>query len=231
METLTEHLGVIVLATGALGTAAFGIVETLKTSKYIGEAGFQKIRDGLGRQIWESLAGAYGKDFEVLLRAQYRGDRNELAAVLRRGVRIGLSPENAVPIARFLGWSDPDSLTRAAKEAAKPLDDEEKMDDDAHRALGRFELAIDARIDAAMAVAKSEYVARARIVASVFAVALALVAGIALAFESDRAIRWDDYGLFFGAVVVGLAAIPLAPIAKDVASALQSASVALRRRR
>ena len=88
-----ENLGTIVLATGALGTAAFGIVEALKWTR-LGEAGFRAILKVLG-PIIELLRTAYGPDFQNLLRAQYRGDQRDLTRVIRQGVRVGLTAANA----------------------------------------------------------------------------------------------------------------------------------------
>ena len=83
--------------------------------------------------------------------------------------------------------------------------------------LGRFELAVDTRVDAALTLAQSHYVGATRITASVFALLIALAVGIYLG---------GDY--IFQAILVGIAAVPLAPIAKDLAAALQSASKAIR---
>ena len=208
---MVENLVEIVLATGALGTAAFGIVETLKWTP-VGAFGFKSIPKVLG-PIWEVLGVAYGKDFESLLRYQYKGERDALARTLRQGVRIGLKADNAPGLADHLGMVDKEQLRQAAQEA----EGGEDLSDELRNVLGRFELAVDARIDAALTLARSRYEGAMRIMASIIALAIALIVGFIL----------DNLLL---ATLVGVAAVPLAPIAKDVATALQSAAKALRQR-
>jgi hypothetical protein len=207
-----DNIGTIVLATGALGTAAFGIVEGLKRWRWLGEAGFGTILVVLDA-IYETLKTAYGPDVEQLLRAQYRGEQEQLARVLRQGVRIGLTPENAERVARALGMVDPERL----KAAAAAAQEGKELPPEMRNILGRFELAVDARIDAALTLAHDQYVSAVKIAASGVALAIAIAVGIQL------------QRILLG-VLVGIAAVPLAPIAKDVATALKSAGEALRAR-
>ena len=205
-----ESLGAIVLATGALGTAAFGIVEGLKRWRRLGEAGFHAILTLLSA-ISDTLRTAYGPDVEKLLRAQYRGQQGELARIIRQGARIGLTPDNAEAVARGLGIVDAAKL----KAAAVAIEAGEELTPQLRNVIGRFELAVDARIDAALTLAQDSYAGTVRIAASVVALIIAIAVGVYV-------------GRVFEAVLVGIAAVPLAPIAKDVVSALKSASEALR---
>jgi hypothetical protein len=202
----------ILLAAGALGTAAFGIVETLKRLQWPGEAGFGALLQVIG-PIVSALRIAYGPDYERLLRAQYRGEQRELARLIRQGARVGLTDVNAADTAAFLGVVDVGRLLEAVRmvQAGKDLPAELR------NVVGRFELAVDTRIDAALALARSRYVSSARIAASCMAVLLALFAGFIL--ENVSMAR---------AVIVGVIAVPIAPVAKDLVTALQSASQALR---
>ena len=206
-----ENLGTIILATGALGTAAFGIVEALKWTR-LGEAGFGAIVKILG-PISELLRTAYGPDFQDLLRAQYRGDQRDLTRVSRQGVRVGLTPANAAPAARFLGMIDSERLTQAAQQ----IEEGRELTAELRNVIGRFELAVDTRIDAALMLAQSHYVGATRVIASILAILIAVALGIYLGSE-----------YVFRAIMVGVAAVPLAPVAKDLVSALQSASKAIR---
>jgi hypothetical protein len=213
---MPENTWEIVMAAGALGTAAFGIVEGLKRSAWIGEAGFPTILRILGR-IVDTLAVAYGPDVEALLRAQYRGEPRELARVIRQGARIGLTPQNALPVAQAFGLVDPHTLA----EAAEALNAGDDLRPELRNVLGRFELAVDARIDAALTLAQNEYAMAARLAASAISVGIALVVGW----------RMDPTGAQLPvAAIVGFLAVPLAPVAKDLVSALKSASQALRAR-
>ena len=206
-----ENLGTIILATGALGTAAFGIVEALKWTR-LGEAGFRAILKVLG-PIIELLRTAYGPDFQNLLRAQYRGDQRDLTRVIRQGVRVGLTAANANQAARFLGMIDGERLT----EAARQVEEGRELSAELRNVLGRFELAVDTRIDAALMLAKSRYVGATRVTSSILAILIAVAVGVFL-----------GEGYMFQAILVGIAAVPLAPVTKDLVSALQSASKAIR---
>ncbi|MEZ4701449.1 MAG: hypothetical protein R2834_14020 [Rhodothermales bacterium] len=206
-----ENIGTIVLATGALGTAAFGIVEALKWTNAVGLIGFGRLARLLG-PVWASLERAYGPAFEEVLAGQYRGDRFELIRMIRQGVRLGLTEENASRIAGFLGVIDGDALTRAASR----INSAEGMSEDLQHVLGRYELAVDARIESALAMAQNQYAGKLRFIASI--IALAVGAGVGIYLSQP----------FMGGLI-GLAAVPLAPIAKDLVSALQAATAALGR--
>jgi hypothetical protein len=206
-----DDIGTIVLATGALGTAAFGLVEALKWTRIVGTIGFGSLRHSLG-PIWESLETAYGPAYEQVLAGQYRGDARELVRAIRQGVRIGLTPDNAPRLAGFLGVLDGDALSRAAAH----LPTAPTISDDARYVLGRYELAVDARIESALAIAQSQYAGKLRTIAMILSLGIGVGVGIYL-------------GQFFLGFLVGLAAVPVAPIAKDLVSALQAATTALRR--
>ena len=207
----------MVLAAGALGTAAFGIVDGLKGTS-IGEAGFSTLSAMMG-PLKTALAKAYGNEFLSLLAAQYRDGRSTgpLPRTLRQGARIGLTKDNAVEIAKFVGEGivDTSELVIIAEKIAGGR----KLEDSERGLLARFELAVDTRIDAALALAEQKYTLVTRWWASGFAVALALIAAWALNADLVKGL------------IVGVVAVPLAPIAKDVASALQSATRALKARK
>jgi len=205
-----ENIGTIVLATGALGTAAFGIVEALKWTR-VGEAGFKAIVKMLGPVI-ETLEVAYGPKFKDILRAHYRGERREFVRMIRQGVRIGLTQDNAEKMAVTLRTVDAAKL----KDAARLVGEGGELSSDLRNTLGRFELAVDARIDAALTLAQARYVGTARGLASVVALFIALAVGFYLG---------NDY--IFQALLVGVAAVPVAPMAKDLVSALQAAGKAV----
>lgn len=207
-----ENLGTVILAVGALGTAAMGIVEALKWTP-LGFVGFGGLMQLLGA-LKEALAVAYGSDYVRLVRAQYRGDEQDLARVLRQGVRVGLTESNATSLGRFLGSIDTETLQKAVRiaETGGELTAEER------NVIGRFELAADLRIDAGLSLARHRYTSATRVTASIVAV------GIAIAVAQFLEVRTIH------AIIVGLAAVPVAPIAKDVVTAIQSAATALRKK-
>ena len=205
----TVDYGATILATAALGTAAFGIVEALKGS-WLGEAGFKSITKLLG-PLMKTLRTAYGTDYVAILLGQYRGDQAELARTLRQGIRVGLTAEHAKECATYLGTVDGGVLEEAVKLSASGTDLPAAM----RNVIGRFEVAADARIDAGLAKAQSVYATTLRITASIFALGIAAVVGLSM-------------GQFWQSILVGLCAVPLAPVAKDLVSALQAATAALK---
>jgi hypothetical protein len=210
---IDDHLGAAVLAAGALGTAAFGIVEGLKRWALVGEAGFAAIETILA-PLLGALRNAYGADAVGLLRAQYRGDSQELARVIRQGTRLGLTEQNAEQLADAMGVVGAKEL----KAAAAAVQSGAELTSEQRNVVARFELAVDTRIQAALTLALDRYRGTVRIVASFIAVVIALVVGDQL--DVPR----------LEAFVVGIAAVPLAPMAKDVATAVKAAAEALRAR-
>lgn len=225
------HVTELVLATGALGTAAFGIVEGLKPMRIIGEAGFGAITETLGKATL-TLAQAHGPQWETIYRGLYRGDQAELARLLRQGARIGLVRENAADVgAALFGPKAPEiddlvAITAHLYDAAAQGSGEPATTDAQRRALGRFELAIDARIDAALALARQRYAATARVAAFVVSLIIAVTTALIIGDRADTS-GWPP---MLVALLVGLAAVPIAPIAKDVASGIQAAAKALKGR-
>lgn len=203
-----------VIAAGALGGAAFGIVEGLKLTP-LGTIGFPVFRKHLGA-IWDSLDVAYGANFRQMLEALYRGEREELVRTLRQGVRLSLTSENAEAHVRVLGVGviDADTLAKAAGKirAGDELTDAER------NVLARYEVAVDARIDGAATLALNHYTNGLRIWAMVIALGIALL----VAYFGSLPMNY--------AFIVGFAAVPLAPIAKDLSTAIQAAGQALRNR-
>jgi len=229
-ESLPEYLATVSLAAAGLGTAAHGIVGNLKLVAWVDLAGFERLFPqgrgwpgargrGLAAML-PALEAAYGPDALALLQGHYRSGRarGELPRLLRQGVRMGvplLDEAAAVTLITAMGLSEARArallpwLHRAGTippEAPPPGD------------LARLESIIDARIDGALAMAESQYGAQLRLCASVVALAIAWGVGAAL-----HAAWWHR-------ALVGGLAVPLAPVANDLAAALRQASQALRRR-
>jgi hypothetical protein len=212
-NTLITNLSTFIAGAGALGTACFGIVEGLKWTA-LGEFGFGQIKKYLGGPLLNALHVAYGPEYEKLLRAQYRQDSQTQAAIaktLRQGVRIGLTAKNAAAIADFLGTVGSTELTAAAEDIAKAA----HLTAGDRTAIGRFELAVDARIDSALSRAKDAYLGGVRCTAALLAIAIAQLVSYVLGGE------WNM------ALVLGIVAVPFAPIANDLIGALQAATKSL----
>lgn len=219
MELNGVDLIELVLATGALGTASFGLVENLK-GLWVGQLGFGQITKSLG-PLSRALEVAYGPNYLKLLKGQYRNGRakGDLPKTLRQGVRVGVNEDNADQVACYVGVVSAREL-EAAISSMRAIDiNRESEAEEGRRVIGRFELAVDARLNAALALAEQRYVFFARLHASVIALVLAMVTAMALDGDSDTYIR---------ALLVGIAAIPIAPVAKDISAVLRHAKRAVR---
>lgn len=244
---LSEYLGTVALAVGGLGAASYGVVDGLKLFPWIDLAGFERMfshrstaegrhwptlqRAGLDPLV-PALKAAYGADALELLKAQYRSGRakGDLPRTLRQGVRIGfgvMPPQAIAEAARALGIDElaaqqaaaalvaarnmrPPATGETPPDAPAPISGEERS------ALARLETAIDARIDAALVLAEAQYVTQTKVIATVVALTIAYSVGYFLGTKPVVSF------------MVGIAAVPLAPVAKDLASALQEAVRALK---
>jgi hypothetical protein len=216
--TTMDQLSTIIAAAGVLGTACFGIVEALKWTA-LGRAGFGRIVAYLGPELLGALQIAYGAQYRKLLVAQYREDSQQQTAVaktLRQGVRLGLTATNAEALATFLGTVEPKALLAAVNKIAAGSD----LATGDRGAIGRFEAAVDARIDSALSRAKDVYLGTIRMAASGLAIVLSEVA--------ERVLGPASHLTWVGALLVGIVAVPLAPVANDLVAALQAATKALR---
>ncbi len=217
----------IILAAGALGTASFGIVEGLKWTP-LGTIGFKSIQKKLGNTVMKALESAYGPDFLDYLTSLYRNSKSsgELSKTIRQGVRIGLTENIARGLAKSVGVVDGVIL----ESVAKSLESGEELSQIQRSILGRFELALDARIDSALADANTKYVGGMRVAASLFSIIISVATAITLFFtESSISGLFTMAGILIQSVIIGLVAVPIAPIAKDIVSAIQAASKTVRR--
>ncbi|MEO1766325.1 hypothetical protein [Thiobacter aerophilum] len=247
-ENLADYLGTTALAVGALGAAAYGVVDGLKLVPWVDLAGFERLFSGraaIPGRAWigpargtldpllPALVAAYGQDVMQLIKAQYRAGRSggDLPRTLRQGVRIGfglLPAQDIAAIAERLGLPAglatfvADAFLRL-RELRPPASGEipragDGPSDEERAALARLENAIDARIDAALGLAERQYVTQTKLLAML--VALAIAFGVGLHLGAAPVVCF----------MVGIAAVPLAPVAKDLATALQAAVQAFRGR-
>src|SRR5262245_3891461 len=176
-----NYLGTIILAAGGLGVAAYGVMDGIKIVPFIGLSGYDHIVKQLG-PVMAVVIRAYGEGgAKELLHAQYRAGRLEgaLPRTLRQGYRIGLPTLDAAKIqeiAAFVGVADGASIAAAADKmrTGTTLSAEER------EAIARFEVAVDSRIDAGLALGDFHYVCRVKIYAGVLAVVVAVIVGYVL---------------------------------------------------
>ncbi|HYE29708.1 MAG TPA: hypothetical protein VEA61_15935 [Allosphingosinicella sp.] len=206
-----------ILAIAALGTAAFGLVDATKVFRGgISNVGFGHVVRALTpfAPALERAVGAEDGGWKGLLRAHWINGRAkaEQKAIAVSLIQLGLTEETARTVAEA-GQVDPDGLVRTVK-ALIAGDD---LSSTQINLFSRFKTAVEARMDAAYERAEQSYRNAARFVAGLFAVALAVVAA-RLFYPETRVIS---------AALVGLIAVPLAPIAKDLVSTLSAAAKAI----
>ena len=241
-----QQIPVYITAVGALGIAAFGIVDAVGKTLVIGTArgkasglpfaGFERKIRPLVRIVEKALLISYGPDFEEMLVQQYRAGRSsgQAPTTLRQGVRLGLpfmQNDDAVTMVRHL-WGLDEKRSQAfvnallqekdSSSATEPTNEEVRA---AQALAARFSTALDSRVQAAFDAAEEIYQSQARTWAGAAAVTLA-VGYWALATMPFQARGAQVTGLI-QALLVGLVATPLAPTAKDLASSLSDALSAL----
>lgn len=250
------NIGALISAVGALGFAAFGVVEALGKALTVtftlrGPVGASRVRRALRvvrfglpyvgfravrlmvRPLEPALECAYGSGFLELIAQQYRADRSKGRApdLIREGVKLGLpflgvekaaavidqvwkmdfARAQALAQALMAEQAAPAASTNGAPAAAANVQAAQLL-------AGRFATALDERVNAAFMLAEEQYEAYAKMWAAVASVVLALAFNLGL----QARLSWLD------AFLVGIVAVPLAPVAKDLSTSLQNALTAFK---
>jgi hypothetical protein len=214
----------IITAIGGLGTAAFGLLEATKpVVPWINHAGFGRIRKTVenltpdepgSRQPLNALPQAY--ILESLLANWVNGtDLGSQKAIAKSLIKLHLSAGNAAALAARTNV-DPALLTESARSIVSGTALTQQQGD----AYARFDLIVTALLDESYQHADQVYRNCTRALAAVIAVALAFAGGWSLV--GCWLNFWWKPDMFL-ALLAGLLATPLAPIAKDLSTALATA--------
>ena len=216
-QTLLKSLPQVVTAIGGLGTAAFGLVDATKVFwGGVNHVGFSKIEarvKGLMPTAGQALNALPLQDALNTLKGNWFNgtDLGSQKAIAKSLVKLHLNPDNAAALAAATNI-DPVLLTTIAGKMSTGV----ALIPEESDAYGRFDLIVTALLDETYQMADQDYRNGTRALAVVFSMGLA-VAGAGVM----------DGGWFGShlaeAVIVGLLATPLAPIAKDLSSALATA--------
>jgi hypothetical protein len=169
-------------------------------------------------------AGAFGvADILLTLRANWlngvpKADQKMTAKSL---IRLDITPENAVSLATATGI-DPQDFTVTAKKIRKG----ETLKPEDITLLGRFDAIVSALLDEAYEQADQQYRNWSKFYATLAAILLAAIGGGIIYCGSDpNHTPWKYLGSpeLLTAILIGLVSTPLAPIAKDLSSAIGSA--------
>jgi hypothetical protein len=206
-------------AVAGLGTAAMGLVDSSKA--FMGgpsNFGFGHIKKAVGPFIKAAGTAFDKQQIEGTLRANWlngvaTADQKAKAKSL---IHLGLTPDTAGDLAKAAGVSDDKLKSLAAHVAAGAPASQDEIN-----VLGQFDAVVSAVLDDAYERGDQIYRNACKLLAMGVSTVLAVIAGWAIAGETARYFFSQN---FFIALVLGLSATPLAPMAKDLASALQMAA-------
>jgi hypothetical protein len=213
----------VIIAIGGLGTAAFGLVDAAKAAfSGINRVGMDHIREVVTELAPEG-ASAGGPvnalpQAKILLTLEANwvngADLASQKAIAKSLVKLHLSESNATAVAVKTSV-DPAVLRAVAANIAsgKPFSQAEGD------AYARFDLIVTALLDEAYQVSEQDYRNWTRMLAAILAVVLAMAGGWSLVGSYQF---WHSSDVLLS-LLVGLLATPLAPIAKDLSSALATA--------
>jgi len=217
-------------AAGGLGTAAMGVVDSTKA--FAGgpsNFGFGAIRDGVGPFLG-TPPGTAGSKAEVLLtlRANWmngvaKADQKAKAKAL---IHLGLTTGSAPALAAAAGVDAQTLQSLATKTANGVAPNQSEIS-----VLGQFDVVVSAALDAAYERGDQIYRNACKLLSMAVATLMGVAGGWLVFGSSATASLWDYFSSSqFGlAVLVGVSATPLAPMAKDLASSLQAAVAAMSR--
>ncbi|HEV3482096.1 MAG TPA: hypothetical protein VGR97_07180 [Candidatus Acidoferrales bacterium] len=203
----------IVAAIGGLGTAAFGLVDASKAVFPVNDIGFPGIRRMLEALTPGPATNALSQDKIVAtLRSNWINgtDLGSQKAIAKSLIKLNLSPGNADALAIATGV-DPTVLMAVATSIATGTPLTAAQND----VYGRFDLIVTALLDETYQRSDNFYTNWTRAIAAAVAVVLAVFGGF-IALQGLHS--W--LSIVARSVLVGLLATPLAPIAKDLSSAL-----------
>lgn len=237
-DLLNGQLGNIlnlIAAIGGLGTAAMGLVDASKAfwggpSNF----GFKFIAQTINRFLPPATGGPTAFDGADILRTLKANWLNGVAVADQKAkakalVHLQLSKGAAPALAALTGVDAAMLTSVAAKASAGGQVTTEEL-----TVLGQFDVVLSAALDEAYERADQKYRNAAKLLAVIVATLLAVFGGwlifadAAAGAQGDGSLaRYAGSWQFWGAVLVGVGAAPVAPIVKDLASSLQAAVAAV----
>jgi hypothetical protein len=219
-----ENLPQIITAIGGLGTAAFGLVDA---TKVFGDLGPNRIGfSGIAKCVIPLIPVAEGapagnglsqqKVLATLRANWYNGtDLASQKAIAKSLIKLNLNPGNAPALATATGV-DSSILTSIAESIAAGTPLTAAQSD----VYSRLDLIVTALLDEAYQRGDQAYTNGTRVLAMVFSIVLAVIGGTMLHYAGSQFSMQHDLA---DAVVAGIFATPLAPVAKDLSTALATA--------
>lgn len=209
----------IITAIGALGTAAFGLVDASKALLWggVNHIGFSGIRKTIRSLTPGKPANALSQDkiLDTLQANWFNGtDLGSQKSIAKSLVKLNLSAANAADLATATGV-DAATLTTVATSIAGGIALSQTQSD----VYARFDLILTALLDETYQRSDNTYRNWTRAIAAMVAILLAVAAQVMMNMNG----KVDNTANLGAAIIVGLLATPLAPIAKDLSTALATA--------
>jgi hypothetical protein len=176
---------------------------------------------------YDEILKASGVDWRFAVRAKWINGvkKSDQMAFILELVRLGLTQDAVEAISKKAKHNIPVDL-KVLQSAVCKARSGATLNDDEIAVRGRFNDSISARLDASFEAADQLYRNICKLVASGVAIVLSIWAGGLLA--KAQGMEFFTYGGIWKAIMIGVLAVPLAPIAKDLASTLQAAAKALK---
>jgi hypothetical protein len=209
------HISTFLAAAAGLGTAAYGLVDASKAFwGGVSNFGFGYVRGAL--KPFSDAAATTGLDMMITLKANWLNGmaKAEQKAAAKALIRLTLTPATAGALATATGVDG----ARLADIARRVAAGETLRPEDIN-VLGRFDAVVSALLDAAYERGDQKYRNAAKAIGAAVAIVLALVGGWLLDLKGTQMLQ---------ALMVGVIATPLAPVAKDLTTSLSAAVNAVR---
>ncbi|MBJ6727200.1 hypothetical protein [Geomesophilobacter sediminis] len=221
------ELATAVAAIGALGTAAFGLVDATKALwGGVSRSGFEFISRFLNlvapndKGIPHGSAVTSSAIRETLMGSWLNGaSPSDFKSTAKSLIKLRLNSETAPDLARCTGV-DAEILSSVAA----ILDSGKALTQEQLNVYGRFDLLLSTMIDRAYQRADQRYRNNCKAFACVLAITLAEIAAWSLYVSAPE---YRDGATFLFAFIAGLLATPFAPVAKDLASSIGTAAKAI----
>jgi hypothetical protein len=214
-----NNLPQIVTAIGGLGTAAFGLVDATKPFfGGVNNIGFSRIATAVSALTPSGGSNALPgpKVIDTLKANWFNGaDLASQKAIAKSLIKLNLNEANAPNLASITGVDG-----AVLKQVAASIASGTALTTTQSDVFARFDLSVTALLDEAYQRSDEMYRNGTKVVAMIFAILLALGGSIML----HGNLTPHDLGK---ALIVGILATPLAPVAKDLSTALATAVNAL----
>ncbi|MDE3202421.1 MAG: hypothetical protein KGN79_16035 [Acidobacteriota bacterium] len=218
--SLLSSLPQVITAIGGLGTAAFGLVDATKVFKGgVNRFGFARIEAAV-KTLTPGVPASGLSQERILatLRANWYNGKHleDQKSIAKSLIKVSLSAVNASAVAKATG-QDAAILSEVASNITTGTPLSQAQSD----VYARFDFVVTALLDEVYQDADQSFTNGARTVAAIFALLLAVAGGWTLVGGSF--VTYVKSMPMLQALAVGLLAIPLAPIAKNLSSALVAA--------